>query len=121
MNQFENHFANQFENHLYSKFVETIQSIPADVTKDIYVFGVQIEFIADDYRKGEAGICFNTESNYQNSPQAQDPESSRWDWSHWFLAPDMLNNCGPQDPYGAALRDEYFETQGLSISDEELQ
>jgi hypothetical protein len=104
------------------RFIErALSAVSQEEAADVYVVSLFVYDEEDDPYRPTATVGFNTESEVAASAgSASDEAEARWNFAFW-LQNDLGIMCDPRtDPDGAALRDQWVRSSGLTADDEQV-
>ena len=120
-----------FEEYVYRRMAEHIQAWPSDIARDICILDCLIGFNEDDVRQAAVHLSCTTPTFWANSLSANSRDPEEYKWYYVRMSPaEILSLCegsdheyggdDPGDEQGVALRDDYFNSLGISMTDEEI-
>ena len=118
-----------FQDYVYQKFADQMRSWPPEIAHDICLMACMIGYDEDDVRRPNVGLIATTPEFWASTytPSNKDP-GMKW-YSAGVTPLEILTLCeGSGEWYGSddlgdtecvALRNDYFQSLGLLISDQE--
>lgn len=121
-----------FQGYVCQRMAEHLQALPPHTAHEICLFDCLIGFNEDDPRKGEVHLSYTTPTYWASKTPADSSDPERDKWYYVRMCPgEILSLCegsdyeyggdNPGDERGVALRDDYFASLGISLTDEEME